>query len=49
MRQLQKDIESKDKDDDANDNNEDNNNDEATMKDLYKRLNLDYKLVFPEK
>lgn len=43
MRQLEKDI-------DANDNNNDDDNDDAddfTMMDLYKKLKLDYKLVYP--
>ncbi|ODQ56873.1 hypothetical protein WICANDRAFT_65755 [Wickerhamomyces anomalus NRRL Y-366-8] len=45
MRQLEKDLDAKNKHDDDNDDNDD----EFTMKDLYKRLKLDYKLVFPEK
>lgn len=43
MRQLEKDIDAND------DNDEDNDADEFTMKDLYKKLKLDYKLVYPEK
>jgi len=49
MRQIEKEMEEKEKNDDDDNDDEDNDadDDEFTMKDLYKRLKLDYKLVFP--